>query len=152
MEGCRFNSSQALHVGKDVWFVGHCIVSPIVAEDWSVALAGSVVTKDMKRNRVYAGSPAEDITGKIGAPYRSVTIEEKVEYLQNKQLEFFKQYPAFDPAAIGILAEGVVILPGESEFDVADRTYSKIRSEAEVAFMKFLLPLAKFTPRSPCSS
>ena len=29
LEGCRFLSEKKMNIGNDVWFVGHCIVSPI---------------------------------------------------------------------------------------------------------------------------
>ena len=47
LEGCRFLKESPLNIGNDVWFVGHCIVSPINVADKSMALVGSVVTKDM---------------------------------------------------------------------------------------------------------
>jgi acetyltransferase-like isoleucine patch superfamily enzyme len=50
LEGCRFASHKQLSIGDDVWLVGHCIVSPINAERRSMAMAGSVVTKDMGRS------------------------------------------------------------------------------------------------------
>jgi hypothetical protein len=37
---------------------------------------------------------------------------------------------------------------GTSIFDLRDRSYSRTRSEQEIAFMRFLLPLVKFYPRS----
>jgi len=57
LEGCRFLTEKPMQIGNDVWFVGHCIVSPIVAQDKSMAMVGSVVTKDMNYNEIYAGSP-----------------------------------------------------------------------------------------------
>lgn len=53
-------------VEDGVWFVGHCLVSPIRAKARSMAMLGSVVTKDMDHNRIYAGTPAKDITDKVG--------------------------------------------------------------------------------------
>ena len=76
LEGCRFLSEKKLNIGNDVWFVGHSIVSPITAEDKSMALVGSVVIKDMKYNTIYSGSPAKAISDKIGFQFDEVTIEE----------------------------------------------------------------------------
>lgn len=148
MEGCRFDSTKPMAIGKDVWFVGHCIVSPIVAADRSMAMVGSVVTKDMQENHIYAGAPAKDITDKVGPQFVARPVAEKLEYLERRLAEFLEQNPDADPAAIGIAASGDVLRDGESLFDVADRTYSKTRSASEVAFMHHLLPRAKFTPRS----
>ena len=147
MEGCRFDSRHPLEVGKDVWFVGQCVVSPIKAADKSMALAGSVVTRDMEENRVYAGTPAVDITDKIGPPFRETTTEDTVDYMTQALASFFEENPTSDPGAIGLAADGVVLRQGESLFDVADRTYSKTGSQTEVALMFYLLPRAKFTPR-----
>ncbi|MFN5544689.1 MAG: acyltransferase, partial [Bacteroidota bacterium] len=78
LEGCRFLSENKLTIGNDVWFVGHCIVSPINAQDKSMAMVGSVVTKDMEYNQIYAGSPAKSISDKIGFQFKEVTVEEKL--------------------------------------------------------------------------
>lgn len=145
LEGCRFEQTKKLIVGNDVWFVGHSIVSPITAEDRSMALVGSVVTKDMKYNEIYAGNPAKSITEKVGNQFNPVSVEEKKSKLKNLLNEFGP-------------TEGIKIVDnddnfketeGLSYFNVSDRTYSKIESEEEVAFMKFLLPeKAKFIPRT----
>lgn len=141
LEGCRFNSERPLTIGKDVWFVGHCIVSPITAHDRSMALVGSVVTKDMQPNAVYAGTPARDITSKAGPQFAPVSAEEKL-----SRMEVYA-------AACGV--RGVRICrsvdefrdDGNSWFAVDSRQYRKTGSDDEVRFMKYLLPeKAKFTP------
>jgi acetyltransferase-like isoleucine patch superfamily enzyme len=88
LEGCNYNSNKNLTIGNDCWFVGHCIVSPIVAEDKSMALVGSVITKDMKYNHIYGGSPAKDLTEKIQRQFREVSIDEKYE----KMLSYLKNF------------------------------------------------------------
>lgn len=146
MAGCRFDSAKPLTIGKDVWFVGHCIVSPITAADQAMAMVGSVVTRDMERNRVYAGSPAKDITDKVGPQFKDVTVDERLAYLQARLGEFFALHPAIDRGELGIAADGEIVTPGRTTFDVVTRCYDKQRTAAEVALMKFLLPRAKFTP------
>ena len=148
MNGCRFDTSDEMTIGKDVWFVGHCIVSPITAHDRSMALAGSVVTRDMADNHVYGGSPAIDLTEKVGPQFRGTTEDERVAYLTDRLAEFKAANPLSDAEEIGIQSGGVTIRTGPSSFDVSDRTYTKLGTAAEVAFMRFLLPRAKFTPRS----
>lgn len=146
LEGCRYLSESPLSVGNDVWFVGHCIVSPIVAKDKSMALVGSVITGPMEENRIYAGTPARDITDKIGSPFTTVTTEQKyirmVEYLHR-----------FDPNSSSIKIvksqEEFIFEDSRTYFDVSSRTYTKKRTTEEIAFMKFLLPeKAKFIPLS----
>ncbi len=149
MEGSRFHSAKPMTIGKDVWFVGHCIVSPIVAKDRSMAMVGAVITRDMQENRLYAGCPAKDVTDKLGAPISPTTVEQKLSYVQARLEEFAQRSTDWKPGEIGISAGGSVIVPGETLFDVVDRTYNKRRTATEVAFMRFLLPEAKFTPCEP---
>lgn len=144
LEGCRFLSEKPLQVGNDVWFVGHCIVSPIVAHDKSMAMVGSVVTKDMNYNEVYAGSPAKSISDKVGPQFNEVSVNDKMKIMQ-KYLEEF----GLNETKIKIVQD-VQAMDVEDEityFNVATRTYSKKRTKEEIAFMKFLLPArAKFVP------
>ena len=145
LEGCRFNSSKKLQLGNDVWLVGHCILSPITAADKSMALAGSVVTKDMAFNTIYAGSPAQPISEKLGYQFEEKTLEEKYAQLA----EFLTQS--------GISSGKIKIVKSLEEVDFEDqslsffclenRKYTKRQSDSEIAFIKFLLPeKAKFTP------
>lgn len=144
LEGCRFLSENKLTVGNDVWFVGHCIVSPIKAEDKSMAMVGSVVTKNMEYNQIYAGSPAKSLSEKIGPQFTEVTLEQKLE----KMTHYIEE--------AGVSAERIKVVSSVSDFifdnevtyfDVDSRTYTKKRSLDEVKFMKFLLPeKAKFVP------
>ena len=146
LEGCRFLSDSPLNVGKDVWFVGHCIVSPITAEDKSMALVGSVVTRDMKKNHIYAGSPAKDITDKAGNQFNEVSVEEKYK----KMCLYLEEFEGI----IGTKDHDIVITKTQKEFvnnkscfSVSDRIYTKNLTELEQKFMRFLLPeKAKFTP------
>ncbi len=69
LQGCRWESSKPMVIEDDVWFVGHCLVSPIHAKAKSMAMLGSLVTKDMEANRTYAGTPAKDMTEKLGPQY-----------------------------------------------------------------------------------
>lgn len=142
LEGCRFLSEKPMLIGKDVWFVGHCIVSPIVAEDRSMAMVGSVVTKDMKFNTIYAGSPASEISSKVGPQFATTSTAHKLETLST-HLEKFG-----GGKTIRIVADpGEVKDDGKSYFVISTRTYTKRRTDEEIAFMKYLLPaLAKFTP------
>lgn len=145
VEGCRFNSSRYLHVGRDAWFVGHCIVSPVAVGERSMAMVGSVVTRDMLPNRVYAGVPAKDVTEKLGPQFEERTTDQKAERLQKILDAFFEERPQYRGQLV--VARG----PGERRegicsLDVSTRTYTRTRSEAEVAFFKAHVPLVKFTP------
>lgn len=146
LEGCRFLTSKEINIGDDVWFVGHCIVSPITAEDKSMALVGSVVVKDMKYNHIYGGCPAEDLTEKMGTQFQSVPIEKKLEAMKEKLREFYHRNPGYPQNTVEIVTEYNDLKEGITMFNVANRTYTKRRVPAEIAFMKFLLPEAKFIP------
>ena len=145
LEGCRFFSDSKLEVGNDVWFVGHCIISPIKAEDRSMALVGSVVTRDMKENHVYAGSPATDITEKTGPQFKNVSIEEKYK----KMLNYLQEFDSATDAIKIVSSKGEIDFDNKkvSFFDVSSRMYTKNSSDIEIKFMRYLLPeKAKFIP------
>lgn len=145
LEGCRFLTEKPMQIGNDVWFVGHCIVSPIVAQDKSMAMVGSVVTKNMNYNEIYAGSPAKSISDKIGFQFKEVSVEEKFLKMKN-----YLQVSKLSEKYIKIVMDSSQIVLEDEEitfFNVKDRTYTKRGSEIEVEFMKFLLPeKAKFIP------
>jgi acetyltransferase-like isoleucine patch superfamily enzyme len=145
LEGCRFLTEKPMIIGNDVWFVGHCIVSPIVAQDKSMAMVGSVVTKDMMFNEIYAGSPAKSISDKIGNQFKEISNEEK--FL--KMNDYLNEFNSKSQSIKIILNESEIDFGNEnvSYFNVSNRTYTKKGSVEEINFMKFLLPAkAKFTP------
>lgn len=145
LEGCKFSMEKQMKIGNDVWFVGHCIVSPIIAEDKSMAMVGSVITKNMEYNRIYAGSPAVSISEKIGFQFDNISIDEKYE----RMLKLIKEWKG-DSSKIVILKEEI---DEQEEMDITyfyinNRTYTKRNTDAEISFMKFLLPdNAKFIPK-----
>lgn len=145
LEGCRFLSESPLTIGNDVWFVGHCIVSPIVAQDKSMALVGSVITKDMDMNCIYAGSPAKNISDKIGHQFVDVPLMEKVKIMKENLMIW-----GGDVSSIRIIKNWEEAELGDSlvsYFNISDRKYTKRLTDSEISFMKFLLPeKAKFTP------
>lgn len=145
LEGCRFLSEKNMQIGHDVWFVGHCIVSPIIAENKSMAMAGSVITKDMKYNEIYAGSPAQSISAKVG--YQFLETDINVKHLKMKAY-----LNKFDPNCETIrIVKSFEEIEIENKmvsfFNVETREYTKRNSNEEIEFMKFLLPdKAKFVP------
>ncbi len=143
LEGCRFNSTKKMLIGNDVWFVGHCIVSPIVAADKSMAMVGSVITKDMEENKIYGGSPAVDLSNKIGNQFITRSIDEKLQMM----IELLENFEDIKKDNIIIVKDIQDIKNTEiSYFNVSDRKYTKIGTPVEIKFMKYLLPLHKFIP------
>lgn len=144
LEGSRFDSRKPLIIDDDVWFVGHSIVSPIHAGEKSMALVGSVVTKDLECNKIYAGNPAVDISDRIGNQFAAVSNEDKKAKLIEYRQAFYNEYPQH--------ANSIEIVPeitdvAKCQFSYVNRNYTKTLSRSEFHFVKFLFPdKAKFYP------
>lgn len=144
-EGCLWNSTKPMIIENDVWFVGHCLVSPIHAKSKSMAMLGSVISKDMHENHIYAGVPAKDITAKIGNQYKDRSVEEKYVFMKNELDEFSKSHHVNE--RIQIVKEWPIVLnPDISYFNVSTRQYTKTLSDLEMDFMLHLLMLTKYYP------
>lgn len=147
LQGCKWESVTPLVVEDDVWFVGHCLVSPITAKAKSMAMLGSVVTKDMEANHIYAGVPAKDVTDKLGHQYEDVPVDKKYEVMTEQLNMFYAKNPHF-PKSIVIVKDAENCTDDEKTiFDVSNRTYTKRLTEEEIEFMKFLLVKIKFYPK-----
>lgn len=141
IEGCRFKSSKMMTIEDDVWFVGQCLVSPIHAKAKSMAMLGSVIVKNMDSNRVYAGSPAIDITDKIGAPWEVRTAQEKFVMLEEMKLQYMKLNNINEEFSI----ESCYDIPpleerrlGTTYISVNSRKYTKLLTKTERDFMSWL--------------
>tara|TARA_B110000483_G_scaffold128467_1_gene154097 strand:+ start:1014 stop:1823 length:810 start_codon:yes stop_codon:yes gene_type:complete len=147
LEGCQFLSDKPINIGKDVWFVGHCIVSPITAADKSMALVGSVIVKDMKYNEIYSGVPAKSISDKVGTQFKEISSDVKMKKMQG-YLNDFKKKSGLPCKSIRIIMDKNDITDTDlSYFVINDRVYCKQQTTDEIEFMKYLLPAkAKFTP------
>jgi acetyltransferase-like isoleucine patch superfamily enzyme len=147
LQGCRFEKNGSLVIGDDVWFVGMCLVSPIVAADKSMAMLGSVITKNMLPNSVYGGNPAIDLTPKLGAPWLEISIEEKMQKFQILKTEFFSAHPSFDPEAIQFGVEDTIDDKSVTYYSITSRKYTKKKTDVEVAFNRWIFGYkAKFSP------
>ena len=143
LEGCRFMSYKELNIGNDVWVVGHCIVSPVNIADKAMALVGSVITKDLEYNKIYGGSPAKDITDKLGPQFDNVDIETKYQ----KMCSYFEEFGSPKDIKIVRSVEDFNLKDEITYFDVDTRKYTKKYNQSEIEFMRFLLPTkAKFIP------
>lgn len=139
LEGCNYESNKEMIIGDDVWFVGHCIVSPIIAKNKSMALAGSLITKDMEENHIYGGSPAKDLTGKIEPQFTPISINKKREILND----------LVPPPSVKFIEDDSEILNADiTYFNIVNRTYTKKSTSEEIDFMKKLQSkLIKFIPK-----
>lgn len=144
--GCRFGSQNRLVIHDDAWLVGHCIVNPVTIHERGMAMTGSVVTKDIEGNQVYAGVPAKNATTRFGPQFVEKPIMKRVEEFV-KLLNDFRESTGIHTKAIAAVD---VIDPDDtktSQFCVKTRQYSKHLTHEEVAFMRYVLPnKAKFIP------
>ena len=54
--------AKPITIGNNVWIGGHCVlVGGVTVGDNSIIAAGSVVTKDVPKNTVFAGNPAKKL-------------------------------------------------------------------------------------------
>jgi acetyltransferase-like isoleucine patch superfamily enzyme len=146
LAGCRWYKMDSLDVGDDVWFVGHCIVAPIKAEPRSMLLVGGVASKNMKENHIYAGSPAKDVSEKMGYQFETPSMEEKrtifYGYIDSyekslKDVFFIKIVDSFENINDSSF----------TYFNLETREYMPTYSDHECDFMRFLLyDRAKFIP------
>lgn len=146
LEGCRFNSTKPMLIEDDVWFVGHCIVSPIHAKRKSMAMVGSVITKDMEENTIYAGSPAKSLSEKVGPQFYERTYSEKLKMFKEK-LKLWKLYNDYGDKIKPVKDYNFELQNDTIYFNLIDRTYTKKSLLFEFDFMRYLLPDFKFIPR-----
>lgn len=144
VEGCRFNTTKYMHLQKDAWFVGHCLVSPVEVGERSMAMLGSTVTRDMLPNHIYGGVPAVDLTDKLGTQFEPLTAEQKAARLWELIDQFTADRPAFRHQLTVVTCKADM-QRDMTCFDVSRRIYHRTNSEAEVAFLKAHVPLVKFT-------
>jgi len=145
LAGCRWNSSGSLVLEDDVWLVGHSIVGPIHAKRRSMLMTGGVATRNMEENRIYAGSPASDITEKLGQQFAEVGLDQrKAKFEQLKQE--FAQKSGIDVSQF-VAVEAFTGRPDVTEFNLMARQYRPRRTDQEYKFIKFMLyDKAKFVP------
>lgn len=135
-QGCRFDSRRKVVIGRDAWFVGSCLISPVFVGERSMALLGSVVTRDMVSGRTYAGVPARDITEKIGPQYEEIAAEEKARRLAERIKSFESRHPELSGTLKVELSAATIPSTNEiTYFFVNERMYTKNRTRAETLFL-----------------
>lgn len=146
MAGCRFNSLSNLVIHDDAWIVGHGIVAPITVGEKAMLMVGGVATRDLEPNHVYGGTPAIDLTEKLGNQFETLTPSE----MTHRFIELINDY-----ASQGNKTDFIKVVDNLSDqkdssnslFDPPNREYMPTYSEKEHKFMKFLLyDKAKFLP------
>ncbi len=146
LQGCRWDSKGELVIGDDAWFVGHVIVSPTTVEPMSMAMVGAVITHPMRQNRVYGGSPAVDITEKVGPQFEEVSDKQKMKHAHDLLNQFHTENPEHRKGAIRLVESKSDFQESDASwFAILDRLYTKKLTKVEVDFIKFAYPV-KFFP------
>lgn len=147
--GCRFHGQKPLTIGDDAWLVGHCLVSPVTIGARSLAMLGSVITRDMQEDRCYAGVPAADVTDKVGPQFTVRPVEERARMLEARLATFAGAGGGVRPGTFRVAIDASAAQGAPTNvtvFNVADRSYTKRGTALERELMRFLLPDAKFIP------
>ena len=113
-------------------------------------MVGGVNTTPMEENHIYGGTPAKDITNKVGAQFEEVDLATREDNFQKLCLEF-RKYSGVSEEEFKIETttdlHSVQSSNNKTSFDLKARAYNPSRSENEFRFMKFLLyDKAKFVP------
>jgi len=147
LAGCRWYRMESLDVGDDVWFVGHCIVTPIKAAPRSMLMVGGVAVRDMEENHVYAGSPAKDMTETFGPQFGEIATAERDSRFAAYLEEFRRQGHETGFVRVVERREALRADGAHTTFCLATREYAPRYTSDEFQLMRFLLyDRAKFVP------
>lgn len=114
IEGCTLFGTRETVIEDDVWLVGSCIVgSGLHLGRRSISLINSVLTKNTEANKVYAGSPAKEMSHLNF--YTDISLEEKMSKLSD-WLESWE-----------CVAEGDVVLSKENNDLVLKNNNAEVR-------------------------
>jgi hypothetical protein len=121
-------------------------VAPIHAKKRSMALSGSVITKNMEKNSVYAGVPSKDVTEYMGNQFEATSLKIKTTQMNKYLSDFLNLYqPKYN--RIRVVDTIDINETKFSQFSLTERMYIKNLYPEEVEFMRWLLPTkAKFLP------
>jgi acetyltransferase-like isoleucine patch superfamily enzyme len=175
IEGCTIFSIKPTIIEDDVWLVGsyNTIFPGVTLKKKTVLFGTSVITKSTLENNVYSGNPAQNITSKVGEPYRTLSVTEKTVIIKKALLENLPNAVEIDENKIQINGLGLIcFLPKSipdlknenllcfidfveswstndniSLFCLSSKLYSKKKTPLEVAVRKVLNPVtARFIP------
>ena len=106
-----------------------------------------LLLKNMERNRVYAGSPAKDVTEKMGPQFKeNISLEQK-ERVFAEYLEEYKREGGNTEWIMTCRSLPLNPDPDHTWFNIATRQYTPVYSDDEHRFFRFLLyDRAKFIP------
>jgi acetyltransferase-like isoleucine patch superfamily enzyme len=144
----RWHTERLLVIRKDAWCIGRVVISnatEIGAR--SLVLNESNVLHNIPADTTWAGNPAKDVTDKLGPQFETLEYSDKLWRFHDDM----KAFEAVHPEHAGKILAGHVdkkfvgkVPEGRTIFFVESRTYTKKRTAAEVAFLKW--SSGKFTP------
>jgi acetyltransferase-like isoleucine patch superfamily enzyme len=149
IQGCdpRWHAERELVIEQDAWLVGRVVISHAERIGTrSLVLNESNVLHNIPADTTWAGNPAKDVTDKLGPQFEELSDVEKIQRFATEVTRFEAQYPRYEGwiKLLGIVNYSYDPGSGATYFNVASRTYTKRRTAAEVAFMRFTS--GKFTP------
>lgn len=164
IEGCKLFAKRSTIIEDDAWLVGSCNVgSGVHIGNRAICMNGSLITKDIKANCVYRGSPARLVDGV--SYYSNITLEEKMQMMLCWVKDFLANYQRAsysvsedgltiqindtngDVVIIGKASEDIVYHNSVTYFNVIDKTFRKKFTTLEMCFYKFIYDhKARFIP------
>lgn len=146
LAGCKWNSSGKLILEDDVWLVGHSITGPITARRKSMLMTGGVALKNMDENCIYAGSPAVNVSDRLGHQFENKPSSEIINDF-NGLINQFELLHGYKSGSLISVDEFDFEKKGITQFKPIERLYLPVRSDIERNFIKYCLyDKAKFVP------
>jgi acetyltransferase-like isoleucine patch superfamily enzyme len=147
IQGCdpRWHAERELVIEQDAWLVGRVVISHAERIGTrSLVLNESNVLHNIPADTTWAGNPAKDVTDKLGRQFEELSDDEKALrlYAEIRRFENRTEYFGFLSSRSCEAKFGTD--PRVTYFSVSERTYTKRRTAAEVAFMRFTS--GKFVP------
>jgi acetyltransferase-like isoleucine patch superfamily enzyme len=147
VQGCnpRWYTERELIVHKDAWLVGRVVISNATEiGERALVLNESNVLHNIPADTTWAGNPAKDVTEKFGPQFEELSDDEKALrlYVEIRRFENNTEHFGFLSSRSCEAKFGTD--PRVTYFSVSERTYTKRRTAAEVAFMRFTS--GKFVP------
>jgi hypothetical protein len=134
-----------LIVRKDAWCIGRVVISNATEiGERALVLNESNVLHNIPADTTWAGNPAKDVTDKLGRQFEELSDDEKALRLYAEIRRFENRTGYFGFLSSRSCEAKFGTDPRVTYFSVSERTYTKRRTAAEVAFMRFTS--GKFVP------
>ncbi len=147
--GCRFDYNKSARIGRDVWIGVGATIAPVNIGDCALILANAAITHDIPANTIWGGVPAFDLTEKLGgAPYSERLYEDILDDFNLRLEKFYTKYPQYKDYHIEAGKNDSAYNGKGTYFNLINRTYIQTGNLPEIAFLRYLLPQAKFIEKN----